>query len=212
MKANLIRTEKFVKNFPRQAQEFMEYYGFLTKPNITYRTFRYYVTKKLLPKPIIINNKSFYENTSTMYKKLFLVWYLVHFRRKSSDDIQKIMNSIHSQEELKCIIMFLNNDDFLDEVIQNRSIKNTTDNICKNSSFIKIGNNLLFKILRYSLEKDIEDCKYFIKRNVEGWKRIEWSQVNELKKRMRFYTKIKDQLEKAIKKIKKISALYNFNL
>jgi len=120
----LIKTEEFINKFPSQVKRIKlnDYYSTLL-PKISYRTFRYYVTNQLMPRPVIANKKSEYKDTSEMYKRLYLVWYLIHFRRQSIQEIKQIVESYHSELELDFILYFLDRKNFLKNLSSSGDVK-----------------------------------------------------------------------------------------
>lgn len=154
----LIPTQEFVKNFPQKIKHLANYYSLPDSPKISYRTFRYYMTKKLMPKAPIIGKKSHYYDAPELYARLFMVWYLTHFGKATVEQIRDILNSVKSKKLLECIQLFLNDEGFMDGVLEGIDFERESE-----ESFLpyiqdaieyaaEYKSELIFKILDYLIE------------------------------------------------------------
>jgi len=171
MNRKLIPTQKFVKNFPMRVKELANRYAISSIPKISYRTFRYYITNKLMPKPKIINNKSYYNSSFDVYERLFLIWYLIHFSRATIGQIRSLFDYLQTQERLDCIKLFLDDIRFMekvfDRIYKKQSLMNK-DLIYLHQEYttygLEEGREAVFKILEYLIKIDTRELKDIFKK------------------------------------------------
>lgn len=130
---DLIKTEEFIKKFPKKAKELNSEYILSFSPKISYRTLRYYFTNNLMPKPRNQNNKSYYLDTDYMYKRLYFILYLIHYSRLGFENTKRLLSIINREYELDLLYVLLGNKKML---LQISSVKNIKEIVRKFSAFL----------------------------------------------------------------------------
>jgi len=205
-KVNLIPTTKFVKAFPLRVTSLVDLYCYDTKPIVKHRLFRYYVTKGFMPKPIIINKKANYRDTQEMYDRLFLVWFLIHYRRKSISEISNLMYFLVSKEHLLIVITNLFSDAFIDDLISSRDINGL---FAKHFKEISVRRQFVKRILVEYLKEDekmLDDMYKELDLLPESRTPL---QLIKLEEKITYYASLKDQISKNLNIIQRIKATYN---
>jgi DNA-binding transcriptional MerR regulator len=111
---NLVSPQAFLKKFPTKVKDLSRYYAFNIKPSISDRTLRYYVTKGLMPSPMLLGKKAYYKDNDNMHRRLFCVWYLIHFKRATIKAIKKIMHAKWLGDNFEAFLLLLDDKMFID--------------------------------------------------------------------------------------------------
>jgi hypothetical protein len=95
----LVTASDFLRSFPEKADDLIEEYAEGKVPKFSHRTLRYYVSKGLFPRPVLIEKKTFIEGSILPYKRLFTIWYLTHRRRWSIPQIRTALSAIKTTQD-----------------------------------------------------------------------------------------------------------------
>ncbi len=202
-KEHYIPTPEFVRRFPQKIKDLSKRYNLPKPPKISYRTFRYYVTNKLMPKSIILDKKAHYDNSLDMYKRLFIIWYLTHFRMTPFKDVKAIVNAPNTKREFEAILQTLSEKDFLNEIFRLGNIRQILLNIGDNDSPVWIRREDMLYTMTNLINKDIDDFReWMLKFN-------EYSTINKLDKqelidRVKLYKRLRKEISIALNKLKKL--------
>jgi hypothetical protein len=213
-----IKTEEFVKRFPKQIHKLAILVGY--HPKISYRTFRYYITKGLMPRPYILDKKSHYPDKPELYKKLFIVWYLIHFKRTGDwfkrpnyEDIEKILQSYKTDEELEYLTILIQDNDLLENITYTESVKETIKSLRKKEIKPSFKRNFLFNALLYLLRDNLNNEKIEnndVINDLKDCNSLNITQHNDIRTKKQVCIKLiteierfKNELVKSLKELKK---------
>jgi hypothetical protein len=157
----IIPTQEFVHKFPSKAKSIGE--DLETGLSLTYRTFRYYITNGYMPKPIIINKKSFYNDTTEMYLRLFIIRYLTNVSRKKPSVIVSILKAVHNETELKYLHTFIGNEEFLLLIAQGTSFQKAIEDCHSTNERVAGGLAGFNNLFHLTLNAELSWCNSQLK-------------------------------------------------
>ncbi|MCX5679686.1 MAG: hypothetical protein NTZ95_03395 [Candidatus Omnitrophica bacterium] len=208
-KEHYIPTREFVRKFPKKIEDLTIRYNLSKSPKISYRTLRYYITKKLMPKSSTFDKKSHYEDSLDMYKRLFIIWYLMHFKRVPFEDVKKIINSPRIKKESEAILLLLNTRNFLNEIVKigdvNKVLRKIGDE--ESDSPIWVEREDIFYVMKYLVRKDIEDFNKLMF-DFDEYSTLSADDKHDLIRRIEFYKEFTKTIKTAMNRLRKLRTKY----
>ncbi len=205
-KERYISTAEFVNKFPEKIRDLTAYYALPESPKISGRLFRLYIAKGLMPKPCSCNRKAYYSNSLGMYRMLFVVWYLRHFRRTSD---KEILTFFKKKGELKQIALLLDQDKFLHKILKAGNLATALryseylyEEEIDYAYPIWVGIEYVHKIIKRFLKRDIERLRGNIKDTFTP--PLDENEKIYVRNRIKWYKKIVGEINKAFYEAKRL--------
>ena len=202
-KQHYIPTEEFIKKFPKKIEDLMIYYNLSKPPKISQRRFRDYYRKNFMPKPRLIGRKSYYSDSLGMYRWLFMIWYLIHYRRTSAEEILKILDYFRKKGISEAILLLLDKDELLYEVLTTGDLKTTLIETLKEDYSVWKEIEYVHKVMKYILNRDLTSFRENLELFIENPKLLK-EEKNYVQNRFKDYKEIAEDIEKALEEVRQL--------